>query len=278
MTDERAAADRVSRSAASESMVWVDSHCHPQWVTGGADAAIERARAAGRRRDGRRRNRRRELAGGRRARGASRRRPGDGRAPPARGVAPRRGVAGAPRARRRTRRRRDRRGRLRPALPPLGAGRPGGRVPGADPPRARAGAGARHPLARGVGRDVLRCSRRRGRRRARSSTASRAVPPRPSVSSRSVRTSRSAASSRSRAPTTSAPQPRCARSIVCSSRPTRPYLAPVPHRGSENEPAYVGVVGAALAQALDRDLAEVARATTANTGAVLETGPGRRLA
>ena len=28
-----------------------------------------------------------------------------------------------------------------------------------------------------------------------------------------------------------------------------PYLAPVPHRGSENEPAYVGVVGAALAQA-----------------------------
>jgi TatD DNase family protein len=26
---------------------WVDSHCHPQWCTGGADAAIERARAAG---------------------------------------------------------------------------------------------------------------------------------------------------------------------------------------------------------------------------------------
>ena len=28
-------------------MNWIDSHCHVQWATGGADAAIERARAAG---------------------------------------------------------------------------------------------------------------------------------------------------------------------------------------------------------------------------------------
>ncbi len=43
-----------------------------------------------------------------------------------------------------------------------------------------------------------------------------------------------------------------------------PYLAPVPHRGRENEPAWVPVVGGALAGALGLPVAEVAAATTAN--------------
>jgi TatD DNase family protein len=40
-----------------------------------------------------------------------------------------------------------------------------------------------------------------------------------------------------------------------------PYLAPEPHRGRENEPAWVAVVGEALAQAIGRSVAEVAAAT-----------------
>ena len=43
-----------------------------------------------------------------------------------------------------------------------------------------------------------------------------------------------------------------------------PYLAPVPHRGRINEPAWVPFVGAAVAEAMDRPIAEVAAATTAN--------------
>ena len=50
-----------------------------------------------------------------------------------------------------------------------------------------------------------------------------------------------------------------------------PYLAPVPHRGRENEPALVAVVGAALAAAIDRPVEEVAAATAANAARVLET-------
>jgi TatD DNase family protein len=42
-----------------------------------------------------------------------------------------------------------------------------------------------------------------------------------------------------------------------------PYLAPVPHRGRENEPAFLPAVGAALAAALDRPVATVARQTAA---------------
>jgi TatD DNase family protein len=47
-----------------------------------------------------------------------------------------------------------------------------------------------------------------------------------------------------------------------------PFLAPVPHRGAENEPALVVDVGAALAAALGRPLSEVAAATRVNAGAV----------
>lgn len=47
-----------------------------------------------------------------------------------------------------------------------------------------------------------------------------------------------------------------------------PYLAPVPHRGRPNRPALVTVVGAALAGALGRPVAEVEDATWANTATV----------
>jgi TatD DNase family protein len=47
-----------------------------------------------------------------------------------------------------------------------------------------------------------------------------------------------------------------------------PYLAPVPHRGKTNEPAWVADVGLALATATGRDLVEVAAATCANATTV----------
>jgi len=50
-----------------------------------------------------------------------------------------------------------------------------------------------------------------------------------------------------------------------------PYLAPMPHRGRENEPALVSVVGAALAAAAGLPVHDVAAATVANAARVLET-------
>ncbi len=47
-----------------------------------------------------------------------------------------------------------------------------------------------------------------------------------------------------------------------------PYLAPVPHRGRENEPAFVPLVGAAVADAAGLDPAQAAAATTTGAGAV----------
>ena len=47
-----------------------------------------------------------------------------------------------------------------------------------------------------------------------------------------------------------------------------PYLAPVPHRGRENRPAWVIEVGHALAAATGREPAEIAAATRANAAAV----------
>ena len=44
-----------------------------------------------------------------------------------------------------------------------------------------------------------------------------------------------------------------------------PYLAPVPHRGRRNEPAYVGAVGAAVAAARGLATEDVAAATLGNT-------------
>jgi TatD DNase family protein len=49
-----------------------------------------------------------------------------------------------------------------------------------------------------------------------------------------------------------------------------PYLAPVPHRGRENEPALVTVVGAALADARGEAPDGVAAATTAAAAALFE--------
>lgn len=43
-----------------------------------------------------------------------------------------------------------------------------------------------------------------------------------------------------------------------------PYLAPMPHRGKRNEPAFVGHVAAALATVLGRSTEDVTRATTRN--------------
>ena len=43
-----------------------------------------------------------------------------------------------------------------------------------------------------------------------------------------------------------------------------PYLAPVPHRGKRNEPAYTALVAQRVADLLERPLAEVAALTTAN--------------
>jgi TatD DNase family protein len=48
-----------------------------------------------------------------------------------------------------------------------------------------------------------------------------------------------------------------------------PYLAPVPHRGKENEPAFIGAVGEALAAAVGREPAAVAASTAAAAAAWL---------
>jgi len=47
-----------------------------------------------------------------------------------------------------------------------------------------------------------------------------------------------------------------------------PYLAPVPHRGKTNEPAYVPIVGAALAEARGVGPEEIAELTRANAARV----------
>ena len=44
-----------------------------------------------------------------------------------------------------------------------------------------------------------------------------------------------------------------------------PFLAPIPHRGKRNEPAYVGFVAEAIAKLRKLDPAEVAAATSANS-------------
>lgn len=43
-----------------------------------------------------------------------------------------------------------------------------------------------------------------------------------------------------------------------------PFLAPVPHRGKPNEPAFVPLVGAAVAQAMNKPVEKVAEATARN--------------
>jgi TatD DNase family protein len=52
-----------------------------------------------------------------------------------------------------------------------------------------------------------------------------------------------------------------------------PFLAPVPHRGTQNEPAYVVVVGTAIAEARGISPDEVAVATSANAAAAFGLAP-----
>jgi TatD DNase family protein len=52
-----------------------------------------------------------------------------------------------------------------------------------------------------------------------------------------------------------------------------PFLAPVPHRGRPNRPAWVVEVGAALAAAMDLPVEEVAAATRRNAAAVFRLSP-----
>jgi len=49
-----------------------------------------------------------------------------------------------------------------------------------------------------------------------------------------------------------------------------PYLAPVPHRGKRNEPAYIQLVAARLAEISNMDLKEIARKTTENARKVFK--------
>ena len=54
-----------------------------------------------------------------------------------------------------------------------------------------------------------------------------------------------------------------------------PYLAPHPHRGRTNEPAFVVAVGEGLAAASGRSVEDVAAATSANAARVFHL-PGSR--
>ncbi len=52
-----------------------------------------------------------------------------------------------------------------------------------------------------------------------------------------------------------------------------PYLAPVPHRGKPNQPAYVGLIGQALAAVKSLPVDEIEAATWANTAALFALRP-----
>ena len=107
---------------------------------------------------------------------------------------------------------------------------------------------ARDPHPGRLGRHVRRARRRGQCPSAPCSTASPGARTRPAGASTSAPCCPSAGSSRSRRlPELQDGRARRARSTACSSRPTAPYLAPVPHRGKKNQPAWVTVVGAAIA-------------------------------
>ena len=106
---------------------------------------------------------------------------------------------------------------------------------------------ARHPHARGVGRHLRRPGGR-GRARAHDLPLLHRRPRRgPAMPRRSGPTCRSRASSRSSRPATC----RAAAALCPADRvlveTDAPYLAPIPHRGRRNQPAFVPIVGAAVA-------------------------------
>jgi TatD DNase family protein len=43
-----------------------------------------------------------------------------------------------------------------------------------------------------------------------------------------------------------------------------PYLAPVPHRGKRNEPAYIRLVGECVSEIMNKPVAEIQKVTTEN--------------
>jgi TatD DNase family protein len=51
-----------------------------------------------------------------------------------------------------------------------------------------------------------------------------------------------------------------------------PFLAPVPHRGEQNKPAWVALVGEAVAQVKSLPVGDVLASTVAATRAVFEVG------
>jgi TatD DNase family protein len=53
-----------------------------------------------------------------------------------------------------------------------------------------------------------------------------------------------------------------------------PYLAPVPHRGKRNEPAFVVDVAQSLAQTLDVEFEELVPRTTSNVLRLIGLGEG----
>jgi TatD DNase family protein len=51
-----------------------------------------------------------------------------------------------------------------------------------------------------------------------------------------------------------------------------PYLAPMPHRGKRNEPAYLPLIARRLAEILGKDVEEIVEATTRNTQQLFNAG------
>jgi TatD DNase family protein len=52
-----------------------------------------------------------------------------------------------------------------------------------------------------------------------------------------------------------------------------PFLAPVPHRGKQNEPAFVPLVGAAVADTKGIPVDKIEAATWENTAVVFDLAP-----
>ncbi|VEC77138.1 TatD family hydrolase [Raoultella ornithinolytica] len=65
------------------------------------------------------------------------------------------------------------------------------------------------------------------------------------------------------------------RSTACWWKPTRPYLAPVPHRGKENQPAMVRDVAEYMAVLKGVSLEQLAQQTTQNFASLFHIDPAR---